>query len=100
MIEIRKTRIFDSWLNGLRDLQARARIQARLARLAAGNTGDVKPVGGGVSELRIDHVPDYLVYYTQRGSDLVILLRVVTRNPRPPTSKPPCAWRTTFRRRR
>ena len=74
MIEIRKTRIFASWLDGLRDIQARARIQARLARLAAGNTGDVKPVGGGVSELRIDYGPGYRVYYTQQGSELVILL--------------------------
>ena len=74
MVEIRKTRIFASWLDGLRDLQGRARIQARLARLAAGNTGDVKPVGGGVSELRIDYGPGYRVYYTLRGSELVILL--------------------------
>jgi len=74
MIEIRKTSIFASWLDGLRDIQARARIQARLARLAAGNTGDVKPVGGGVSELRIDYGPGYRVYYTQQGSELVILL--------------------------
>ncbi len=74
MIEIRKTKIFASWLDGLRDIQARARIQARLARLAAGNTGDVKPVGGGVSELRIDYGPGYRVYYTQRGSEVVILL--------------------------
>lgn len=74
MIEIRKTRIFASWLDGLRDIQARARIQARLARLAAGNTGDVKPVGGGVSELRIDYGPGYRVYYTQQGSEVVILL--------------------------
>lgn len=74
MIEIRKTKIFASWLDGLRDIQARARIQARLARLASGNTGDVKPVGGGVSELRIDYGPGYRVYYIHQGSELVILL--------------------------
>lgn len=74
MVEIRKTKIFANWLDGLRDIQARARIQARLARLAAGNLGDVKPVGGGVSELRIDYGPGYRVYYTQRGNEVVILL--------------------------
>lgn len=74
MIEVRKTKIFASWLDGLRDIQARARVQARLARLAAGNTGDVKPVGGGVSELRIDYGPGYRVYYTQQVRELVILL--------------------------
>ena len=53
MIEIRKTELFAQWLDGLRDLQARARVQARIERLAQGNAGDVQPVGGGVSELRI-----------------------------------------------
>ena len=57
MIEIRKTDIFAQWIDGLRDLRARARIQARIERLATGNPGDVKPVGSGVSELRIDYRP-------------------------------------------
>ena len=74
MVEIRKTDIFARWLDGLRDLQARARIQARIERLAMGHPGDVKPVGGGVSELRINHGPGYRVYYKQRGRELVILL--------------------------
>ena len=74
MIEIRKTHVFARWLDGLRDLRARARVQARIERLAAGNPGDVKPVGEGVSELRIDHGPGYRVYFKKRGRRLVILL--------------------------
>lgn len=67
MIELRKTARFARWLDELRDLQGRARIQARIERLAAGNPGDVAPVGEGVSELRIDVGPGYRVYFTQRG---------------------------------
>jgi putative addiction module killer protein len=74
MIEIRKTDIYAQWLDGLRDIQARARIQVRVERLAAGNAGDVKPVGEGVSELRIDYGPGYRVYFTRHGSEIVILL--------------------------
>jgi len=74
VIEIRKTEIFGHWLDGLRDLQARARVQARLERLARGNPGDVEPVGEGVSELRINYGPGYRVYYKQRGQELIILL--------------------------
>ena len=57
MIEIRKTEKYVQWLDGLRDTNARARIQIRVERLATGNAGDVKPVGEGVSELRIDYGP-------------------------------------------
>lgn len=74
MIEIRKTEVFAKWIDGLRDLRGRARIQARIERLATGNPGDVKPVGEGVSELRIDYGPGYRVYYTQKGREVVILL--------------------------
>ena len=74
MIEIRKTEVFARWLDDLRDLRARARIQARIERLAAGNPGDVKPVGEGVSELRIDYGPGYRVYFKRRGRALIILL--------------------------
>ena len=74
MVEIRKTDIYAKWLDGLRDIHARARVQARVERLATGNPGDVKPVGEGVSELRIDHGPGYRVYYTMRGRTLIILL--------------------------
>jgi putative addiction module killer protein len=74
MIEIRKTKVFAKWIDGLRDVRARARILVRIERLAAGNPGDVKPVGGGVSELRIDYGPGYRVYFVQRGQELIILL--------------------------
>lgn len=74
MIEIRKTEVFAKWLDGLRDLRARARIQARIERLAMGNPGDVSPVGEGVSELRLDYGPGYRVYYKKRGRRLIILL--------------------------
>ena len=74
MTEIRKTETYARWIDGLRDVHARARILARVERLAAGNPGDVKPVGEGVSELRIDYGPGYRVYYTQRGREVVILL--------------------------
>ena len=74
MIEIRKTGLFAHWLDELRDIQARARIQARIERLAAGNPGDAEPVGEGVSELRINYGPGYRVYFKQRGRVLIILL--------------------------
>ena len=60
--------------DGLHDIRARARIQVRIERLATGNPGDVKPVGGGVSELRIDYGPGYRVYYKKHGQKVVILL--------------------------
>ena len=74
MIEIRKTELFAKWLDNLRDVQAKARVLVRIERLASGNAGDVKPVGEGVSEMRIDYGPGYRVYFVQRGSELIILL--------------------------
>jgi putative addiction module killer protein len=74
MIEIRKTNIFAKWIDNLQDIRARARIQARIERLAMGNPGDVKPVGEGVSEMRIDHGPGYRVYYIKRERTTIILL--------------------------
>ncbi|MBW1768322.1 MAG: type II toxin-antitoxin system RelE/ParE family toxin [Deltaproteobacteria bacterium] len=74
MTEIRKTEIFAKWLDGLRDIRARARVLVRIERLAAGNPGDVKGVGEGVSELRIDYGPGYRVYYKKQGRKVVILL--------------------------
>ncbi len=74
VIEIRKTETYSKWLDGLRDIHARARILVRVERLAAGNPGDVRPVGKGVSELRIDYGPGYRVYFTKRGQEVVILL--------------------------
>jgi putative addiction module killer protein len=74
MIEIRKTDLFAQWLDNLNDIRARARIQVRIERLAAGNPGDVEPVGEGVSELRINYGPGYRVYFKKRGQELIILL--------------------------
>ena len=74
MLEIRKTETFVQWIDSLRDLQARARVQVRIERLASGNPGDVKAVGEGVYELRIDYGPGYRVYFTKRGREVVILL--------------------------
>jgi len=74
VLQIRKTLVYAEWIDNLRDLQGRARILVRVERLAAGNPGDVMPVGSGVSELRIHFGPGYRVYFTQRGQDLVILL--------------------------
>ena len=74
MVEIRKTNLFAQWLDNLSDIRARARIQARIERLAAGNPGDVEPVGEGVSELRINYGPGYRVYFKRRGQELIILL--------------------------
>ena len=73
-MEIRQTERFARWFAGLRDSQARRRIQARIDRLEIGNPGDAKPVGDGVSEMRIDYGPGYRVYFVQRGPVLAILL--------------------------
>jgi putative addiction module killer protein len=74
VLEIRKTEVFARWLDGLRDLRARARVQVRIERLVAGNPGDVQPVGEGVSEMRIDYGPGYRVYFKKLGYEIVILL--------------------------
>ena len=73
-MEIRQTELFARWLAGLRDRRARMRITARIRRLSLGNFGDVKPVGGGISEMRVDYGPGYRIYFVQRGETLVILL--------------------------
>ena len=74
MVEVRQTERFAQWLQDLRDLRARAKVQVRIERLIGGNPGDVRPVGSGVSELRIDYGPGYRVYYQQKDSRLIILL--------------------------
>lgn len=74
MKELRKTEIFAKWIDELQDIRARARILVRIERLSAGNPGDVKPVGEGVSEMRIDYGPGYRVYYKEQGRKLIILL--------------------------
>jgi putative addiction module killer protein len=71
---LRRTDEFARWLRGLRDLRAKAIVQARVERLISGNPGDVRPVGAGVSELRINFGPGYRVYFQQRGAVLIILL--------------------------
>ncbi|MGV0760833.1 type II toxin-antitoxin system RelE/ParE family toxin [Tistrella mobilis] len=74
MFELRQTETFRKWRARLRDDRARALIASRLNRLAAGHAGDVAPVGGGVSELRIHFGPGYRVYFTRRGSVVIVLL--------------------------
>ena len=74
MPDVRQTVSFARWLAGVRDRRAVARINARIRRLSLGNPGDVKPVGEGVSELRIDYGPGYRVYFVQRGPELIVLL--------------------------
>ena len=74
VMEVRQTRHFADWFRDLRDIRAKARIAVRIDRLTLGNPGDVKPVGAGISELRIPYGPGYRLYYTQKGDALVILL--------------------------
>ena len=74
VIEIRQSNVYAEWFSGLKDRNARVRIITRIRRLSLGNFGDVKPVGEGVSEMRIDYGPGYRIYFVQRGAELVILL--------------------------
>jgi putative addiction module killer protein len=74
MLEIFRSETFDVWLRELRDIRARARIEARILRLSQGNPGDVKSVASGVSEMRIDYGPGYRVYFTKRGRFVIVLL--------------------------
>ncbi len=74
MLEVRQTDVFAAWFDELPDRQARARITARIRRLSLGNPGDVKPLGSGVSEMRIDYGPGYRVYFVGRGNSVTVLL--------------------------
>ena len=74
MKEIIKSQAFERWIKSLRDPQAKAKVTVRIRRLSLGNAGDVKPVGEGVSELRIDYGPGYRVYFIQDGPVIVVLL--------------------------
>ena len=74
MIQIRQTVQYAAWFARLRDQNARARINVRIRRLSLGNPGDVRPVGNGVGELRVDYGPGYRVYFVRRGETLVVLL--------------------------
>jgi len=80
VIEVVQSATFAKWLSKLDDRRARARIQVRIDRLALGNPGDVKPVGQGVSEMRIDYGPGYRVYFMQRGAFIVVLLCAGTKS--------------------
>ena len=74
MIEVRRTPEFDDWLHRLRDERAKARIAFRIQRMAFGNPGDCRRLGGGLMEMRVDYGPGYRIYFIQRGSDAVTLL--------------------------
>ena len=74
MMTVRETDNFKDWLRGLKDRMARSIINARIRRVSFGNKGDMKPVGGGVFELRIDYGPGYRVYYFQAKKEIIILL--------------------------
>ena len=74
MIQIQQTETYAKWFAGLRDRVVRARIDIRIRRLSLGNAGDTKPVGEGVSELRVDHGPGYRIYFIQRGEVVIVLL--------------------------
>lgn len=74
MIEIRQTEHYAKWFKSLKDHNARMRINIRIRRLWLGNPGDIKPVGEGISELRIDYGPGYRVYFLPKGNELILLL--------------------------
>lgn len=74
MFEVQKTDEFDEWLSGLADDKAQAKIVSRIERLGLGNPGDVKPVGEGVSEMRVPHGPGYRVYFKQTRKIVILLL--------------------------
>jgi putative addiction module killer protein len=74
MVDVVRSATFDQWIRKLKDRRAAARVQVRIDRLIQGNPGDVRPVGGGISELRIPYGPGYRVYYLQEGQRLIILL--------------------------
>jgi putative addiction module killer protein len=74
MIEIRRTQVYQDFIDGLRDRRARAMIAMRIDRLAQGHAGDAAPVGEGVSELRLHYGPGYRVYYVQRRTVVIVLL--------------------------
>jgi putative addiction module killer protein len=74
MIQVRQTTVFADWLKSLKDAKTATKIAQRIVRIQSGLFGDVKPVGNGVSELRIDYGPGFRLYFTQKGKALVVLL--------------------------
>jgi putative addiction module killer protein len=97
MTEIRQTEVYRKWFDKLRDRQARSRILARIRRLSLGNPGDVKPVGEGVSELRIDYGPGYRVYFVQRGRPWSCCSQGATRPRKTAILRPRWNWREVYR---
>jgi putative addiction module killer protein len=74
MLEVRQTTTYSDWFGALRDRVAKVRIDIRIRRLSLGNPGDVKPVGEGISEMRVDYGPGYRIYFVQKGSEYIVLL--------------------------
>jgi putative addiction module killer protein len=74
MVAVVKSGTFDRWLSGLRDARGKAAILVRIERLVVGNAGDVKPVGGGVSAMRIEFGPGYRIYFKRQGEAAILLL--------------------------
>ena len=74
MLEVRQTAMYADWFSSLRDRATKSRIDIRIRRLSLGNPGDVKPVGEGVSELRVDYGPGYRVYFIRKADLYVVLL--------------------------
>ena len=74
MITIKQTDEFARWLSGLRDNRAKQKIATRLQRLKFGHFGDVEPIGGGLSELRIHEGQGYRVYFRQNGQEIILLI--------------------------
>ncbi|HOC14390.1 MAG TPA: type II toxin-antitoxin system RelE/ParE family toxin, partial [Propionicimonas sp.] len=89
MVEIVRSGTFDRWLTKLNDRAAVARVMIRINRLAAGNPGDVKPIGHGISQLRIPYGPGYRIYYVHDGDHVILLLAGGDKSTRTPTSVKP-----------
>ena len=89
MVQIIRTEEYASWILSLRDDRPKAKIALRVDRLALGNPGDVKPVGGGLSEMRIDHGPGYRVYYGKHGDSIICSCAAEPRMVNPGTSRKP-----------
>lgn len=74
MFTVLQTEVFQDWLDALKDVRGRVRIAAQLRRIEAGNLGDWKTVGGGVSEMRVDFGPGYRLYFTRRQNIIIVML--------------------------
>jgi probable addiction module antidote protein/putative addiction module killer protein len=96
MADVRQSDTFADWLNALRDERARARIVIRIRRLELGNPGDVKAIGEGVFEIRVDYGPGYRVYFVQQGHEIVVLLCGGDNPPSAAISKRRSGWRKRF----